>query len=132
MIDESGRHQRPPGTSDATVEAVGKVSEALEWAERARGSLYDFHQQMGHADQTLATAVDALSAAGHNELADRLRAEVVGRDALRDQWTFEIIEEFDDGYYASIRTADKQVRDALMAGRRHVFEAEMKAREQRD
>ena len=48
MSDE--RHRRPPGADDATVEAVGKVSEALEWVERARGRLYDFHQMMGHAD----------------------------------------------------------------------------------
>lgn len=28
---------RPAGVSDATVEAVGAVTEALEWVERARG-----------------------------------------------------------------------------------------------
>jgi hypothetical protein len=29
-------HRRPPGTTDEVVEATGKLSEALEWIERAR------------------------------------------------------------------------------------------------
>ena len=34
--------RRPDGVSDATVEAVGAVSEALEWVERARGDCIRF------------------------------------------------------------------------------------------
>jgi hypothetical protein len=34
--------RRPNGVSDETVEAVGSVSEALEFVERARGRLYRF------------------------------------------------------------------------------------------
>ena len=41
------RNRRPEGVSDETVAAVGKFGEALEWVERARGHLYDFHQMMG-------------------------------------------------------------------------------------
>src|SRR5690606_3294937 len=36
--------RRPAGVDDDTVAAVGKLGEALEWVERARGRLYDFHQ----------------------------------------------------------------------------------------
>ncbi len=43
-------HIRPDGVDDKTVEAVGKVTEALEWVERARGDLYELHQKIGHAD----------------------------------------------------------------------------------
>ena len=39
--------------TDETIAAVGKVSEALEYVERARGHLYSFHQLMGHADLLL-------------------------------------------------------------------------------
>ena len=35
--------QRPAGADDSTVHAGGKLSEAAEWLERARGRLYDFH-----------------------------------------------------------------------------------------
>lgn len=122
-------HTRPDGTTDATVEAVGRVSEALEVIEHARGSLYEFHQKIGRADIKLAEAVELLRTAGHSELADKLEREIVGRNILYGRWTFQIVEEFDDGYYAELKAYDKQVRDQLMDGKRHVYEAEMKARE---
>ena len=51
---------RAEQVSDTTAEAAGKVSEALEYVERARGHLYSFHQLIGHADLVLGEAVDAL------------------------------------------------------------------------
>ena len=44
----------PAGVSDETVDALGKLSEALEACERARGHLYEFHQLTGSADIALA------------------------------------------------------------------------------
>lgn len=119
-------HARPQGTSDDTVEAVGKVSEALEYVERARGHLYSFHQLMGHADLLLGEAADALRDAGHTGIADRLTEDMVGRNVIRGRWTFQVVEEFDDNYWSRFRDHEKRVRDELMDGKRHVFEAEMK------
>ena len=126
MTSVDSAHARPPGTSDDTVEAVGKVSESLEYVERARGHLYSFHQLMGHADLLLGEAADALRDAGHAEIADRLTEDMVGRNVIRGRWTFQVVEEFDDDYWSRLREHEKRVRDELMAGRRHVFEAEMK------
>jgi hypothetical protein len=120
--------RRPGGASDDTVEAVGKLSEALEWVERARGRLYDFHQMMGHADELMGEAADLLASAGHAACATTLEREIVGRNVLDGRWTFQIIEEFDDCYYEPVRAVEGQIRDQLMDGRRHVFEAEMKER----
>lgn len=120
-------HQRPPGLDDATVEAAGKVSEALECIHRVRGALYDAHQLMGHADLLFGESADRLRAAGHDELADLVQTEVVGRNLLPGRWTFQMMEEFDDGYYAAVVAVEARVRNELMAGRRHVYEAEMKA-----
>ncbi len=119
-------HARPPGVDDATVEAVGKVSEALEWLERARGRLFDFHQMLGHLDLLMEEGADMLDEAGHAELATMLRDDVVGRNVLDGRWTFQIVEEFEDTYYLPVREAERRVRDELVAGRRHVFEAELK------
>ena len=110
------------------VEAVGKVGEALEWVERARGRLYDFHQLIGHADLALDEAVEALRACGQADWADRLVEEVVGRNVLDGRWTFQVVEEFDDGYYESFRRYARDVRDALAGGERHRFEAQLKER----
>ena len=119
-------HRRPPGVDDDVVAAVGKVSEALEWLERARGRLYDFHQMVGHLDTKMGEAAEQLRRAGHVDTAELLERDVVGRNVLDGRWTFQVIEEFDDLYYEPIRAAERRIRDALMDGRRHVFEAEMK------
>ena len=55
-------HLRPGHVDDDTIAAVGKLSEALECVERARGQLYDMHQLIGHADLLLGEAADKLRA----------------------------------------------------------------------
>ena len=127
MSDE--RHRRPASADDATVEAVGKVSEALEWVERARGRLYDFHQMMGHADALFGEAADALADAGATEQADDLRRHLVGRNAIDGRWTFQIVEEYDDGYWSLFRELEHEAREQIADGQRHLLEAEMKSDE---
>jgi hypothetical protein len=124
--DSHGPRRCPPGVDDDTIEAVGKVSEALEYVERARGHLYSFHQLIGHADLTLGEACDELRAAGHDAVADRLATELVGLNVLQGRWTFQIMEEFDDGYWTEFRRHEQAVRDELQGGLRHCFEANMK------
>jgi hypothetical protein len=120
------QHQRPPQADDGTVAAAGKLSEALEWVERARGRLYDFHQLMGRADFLAEDAADLLDEAGYGDLAQRVRAEIVGRNVVYGRWTFQIVEDFDDSYWQPFRDVERDVRGQLMDGRRHVFEAELK------
>lgn len=108
------------------MQAVGAVSEALEWVERAPGTLYEFHQLMGHADLMLGEACDELRAAGHDDVAQRLENEMVGRNVLHGRWTFQIVEDFDDHYWSVLRAHERDVRDELQAGVRQVLEAEMK------
>jgi hypothetical protein len=119
-------HVRPAGVSDATVEALGKLSEALEVVEHARGLLYGFHRMTGEADLALGEAVDALRESGATELADTLETELVGRNVIEGRWTFQIVEDYDDGYYATFKTLEKQARSELADGKRHLFESEMK------
>jgi hypothetical protein len=121
-------HRRPDGVSDATVEALGKLSEALETVERLRGHLYSLHQLTGHADFTLDDAVTLLRRAGHGHLADRVEQELIGRNLIAGRWTFQLVEEFDDGYYALFRDLERTARDELVGGRRHLYEAELKER----
>jgi hypothetical protein len=120
------RHRRPDGVDDDTVAAVGKLSEALEWVERARGRLYDFHQMMGHADFLVEEAAEGLARCGHDHLAEQLRAEIIGRNVLEGRWTFQVVEEFDDLYFAEVVAHERTVRDELLDGRRHIYEAELK------
>ncbi|RYP87568.1 hypothetical protein EKO23_05915 [Nocardioides guangzhouensis] len=119
-------HRRPDGVDDATVEAVGRLTEALETVERARGHLYSFHQLTGEADFKLGDAADQLREAGHTRLADRLEREIVGRNVIGGRWTFQLTEEYDDTYWSAVRAAEREVREALVGGRRHLAEAELK------
>lgn len=119
-------HTRPPGTSDATVEALGKLSEAFEVIEDARGHLYAFHRLTGTADLALGEAVELFREAGHADVADRLETDLLGRNVLAGRWTFQVVEEYDEGYYAAFRDHDRLAREELVDGRRHLFEAEMK------
>ena len=122
-------HDTPAGVSDDTVEALGSLTEALETADRARGHLYAFHQLTGSADIKLAEAVDGLRDAGHDELADRIDRQLVGRNVIAGRWTFQIVEDYDDGYWALFRELEQAARDELVGGRKHLYEARLKQSE---
>jgi hypothetical protein len=114
-------HRTPDGVDEATIEALGRLSEALEYVERARGHLYSFHQLSGTADLTLGDAVAKLRACGQGEVADRLERDVLGRNVLPGRWTFQVVEEYDDGYWSAFRGAERDAREQLVDGRRHLF-----------
>lgn len=129
--DRPVARQRPPGTTDATVAALGKLSEALEVVEHARGLLYGFHRLCGTADLTLQEAVSMLRDAGHAALAGDIEQTLVGRDIIPGCWSFQLVEAYDTGYWDVFRDAEEHARAELGVPVRHVFEAEMKQREQR-
>ena len=119
-------HTPPTGVDSLTVEAVGLVTEALEVTERARGHLYSFHQLTGSADLKLGDAVEKLREAGHGDLADDIEREIIGRNVLPGRWTFQVVEEYDDTYWSPFREMERAVRERLVQGRRHLFEAQMR------
>jgi hypothetical protein len=119
----------PESVDDTTVEALGKLSEALETCERARGHLYTFHQLTGSSDIQLGGAVDALRKAGHTQIADRIDRELVGRNVLPGHWTFQIMEEYDDTYWSLFRQLERTAREQLAGGVRHLYEARLKQSE---
>ena len=121
-------HRRPDGASDAAVEAAGRMSEALETLERARGHLYSFHQLIGEADFALDRVLELLRECGATELEQRVRTDLLGRNVAPGRWTFQLVEEFEDGYWEVFRSHERAVREALVGGRRHVHEAELKER----
>ena len=77
-----GAHEVPDGVDDATVTAVGRLTAALEVVEEARGLLYGCHRLTGRADDDLHDALAALADAGHRELSDAMRADLVGRNVI--------------------------------------------------
>ncbi len=115
---------RPP-VDDATVAAVGAVTEALETVEVARGFLYQFHRLTGSADLALGRAVDLLREAEHQTFADQIETELVGRNVLPGRWTFQVVEDYDEHYYGVFQRFEAMARE-LAGGHRHLAEAAMK------
>lgn len=130
--DRPSARPRTAGLDDATVAALGKLSEALEVVENARGHLYEFHRMSGMADLTLQEATKDLRAAGHTDLADEIELVLIGRDVVPGHWTFELVEAYDTQYWTVFRAVDEEARTRLAAGEMHVYEAEMKRDEQQD
>ena len=128
--DRPVARERPPGMSDGTVAALGKLSAALEKAEHARGHLYAFHRLCGSTDLELQDAVLDLRRAGHVELADEIDEVLVGRDVVAGRWSFELIEDYDHGYWSTFRDVEQQARSRLGGAEPHLYEAEMKHAEQ--
>jgi hypothetical protein len=124
---ERDLNRRPAGATDAAVGAAGVMSETLEVVEELRGHLYALHRLTGKADFKLDDAVRLLRDAGADDLADEVETDLLGRNVLAGRWTFQVVEEYDDGYYATLRDLERRVRDRLVSGRRHVAEAELKA-----
>lgn len=113
---------------DGVAQAVGRVTEALETIERARGHLYSFHQLTGRADLQLDEAVARLKELGQAELARYISCELMGRNVLPGRWSFQVVEEYDDGYYRCFKEAERLVRTRLTDGRRHAHEMALKER----
>ncbi len=122
------RHLVPDGMDEDTLAGLDRLTEALETIERARGSLYTFHQLTGYGDDLLDPAVEHLRRAGHHDLADTIETELIGRNVLGGRWTFQIVEEYDEGYYRTFRDIARDATDRLAGGRTHLDEARAKER----
>lgn len=114
--------------NDHSVMAAGKMSEALESLDRARGHLYSFHQLVGKTDFLLDEVLEELDELGEEELAERLRTDLVGRNVIHGRWTFQIVEDFDDNYWEVFREHERVLRERLVDGQRHVYESQLKER----
>jgi len=87
-----------PDLSEAEVEAVHTIELGLEWLQRARGTLIEFHHATGHA-------MDHLNAG-----------------AVDNRWTYDLLETFEAGLLADATAYERQVRSDLADGHRHVAE----------
>ncbi|HSJ73239.1 MAG TPA: hypothetical protein VK904_02900 [Miltoncostaeaceae bacterium] len=105
------------------LRAAHQVEVAVEWFERAFGALLDAHHEVGHGQEMLVEAADALDRAGHPELARRARSEVAARNAAAGRWTYQVLDEFRAHLLEPVRAFEEEVRGRLTGGVRHRAEA---------
>lgn len=121
-----------PELTEAELDAVHLVEVGTEWLHRAHGSLVSFHHKTGRAMDHLAAAEELFRQAGRDDLADRLRDEllprgVVPREEGPGRWTYEVLEVYEAGLYADAREFEVAVREAMTDGVRHAAERRQQA-----
>ena len=102
--------------------ALHRAELGVEWLRRAHGSLVEFHHATGHAMDHLYEAEATLREAGHTELADQLRDELLPSGAVEDRWTYDILEAFEAGLLADVTGYERRTRGKLADGERHITE----------
>jgi len=119
-VDDHSTGQTPTETEQ---EALHRVTLGMEWLQRAHGHLLAFHHNVGHAMDHFAAAESLLREAGHVDLADAIRDEYLPRGVVdEDRWSYDVVEDFEDGVLADMDAFETTVRTQLADGRRHVAE----------
>ncbi len=109
--------------SEAELEALHEVELGLEWAQRAQGCLLEFHHATGHGMDHLRRAEAQLRDAGHDDLADAIRDDLLPHGVVDDdRWSYDVLENFQESLLAETRALERQVRRELADGERHVRE----------
>jgi len=109
--------------SEAELEALHEVELGLEWAQRAQGCLLEFHHATGHGMDHLCRAEEQFREAGHDDLADTIRDDLLPHGVVdEDRWSYDVLEHFQESLLAETRALERQVRRELADGKRHVRE----------
>ncbi|MFC6768858.1 hypothetical protein [Natrinema soli] len=121
---ESAAESEPtPALSETELEALHEVELGLEWAQRAQGCLLEFHHATGHGMDHLSRAEELLRAAGRDDLAAAIRADLLPHGVVDDdRWSYDVLENFQESLLAETRSLERRVRRELADGERHVRE----------
>ncbi len=123
MSDFDGDH-----LTDGELEALHRAELGVEWLRRAHGHLVSFHHNTGHAMDHLAAAEELFREAGHDDLADVLRDDLLPRGVVAERsergerWSYDVLEDFESGFLPSVVDFEADARDDLADGRRHITE----------
>ena len=124
--NEDGEGDRE-GLGDREQQALHEVESGLEWVHRAHGELVAFHHAIGRAIDHFDDAYPILDECGHEDLAARIRDDQLPRGVLDDStWTYDLLEDFQDGFLADVESLEAEVREQVADGQRHVVERERK------
>jgi len=108
--------------SEAEQSALHSAELGVEWLRRAHGNLVEVHHATGHAMDHMQEAEATLRDCGHTDLADQLRDELLPSGAVEDRWTYDLLETFEAGLLTNVTDHERQVRETLADGERHITE----------
>lgn len=124
----------PPGVSnddldltEAERDGLHELQLGLESIYRGYGALLDCHHHVGSGLDHFATAEELLREEGYTEIADRLRDDLLPAGVIDDRWTYELVDEFREGFLATVTAFERDVREELAGGVTHVAERRQQA-----
>ena len=112
-------------------DALHELQLGVEHVYRAYGRLLGFHHSLGRGMDHLAEAERLLRDCGHDHHADDLRDSHLPAGAIGDQWSYELVEDFQHGFLDDVTGFEDDVRADLAGGKQHVTERRQQ-REWRD
>jgi hypothetical protein len=113
----------------ADVDALHEIEVGTEWIRRAHGHLLAFHHAVGHGVDHFASAESPLAAAGYDDLAARIRDDLLHRGVMDgDRWSYDVVETFETTFLDPVTTVETDARQAVSDGRRHVRERRQRQR----
>lgn len=114
--------------SQAEQDALHEFQIATEYLHRAYGDLLKCHHQTGHAMDRLQDACEKLEEAGVDAAAEELAHTHLPAGAIEEKWTYQIVEEYRDGFLDDLLEFEAEVRSELADGERHITEAKRRER----
>ena len=92
----------------------GPVADYVAWFETLPAG--QFRHKDHRFEWTRAEFADWCAAVGSRYgYAVRIEPELVGRNVLEGRWTFQVVEEYDQGYYADIVRLEQEARELRRA-----------------
>ncbi len=112
-----------PDLDNETESALHELELGIEGLHKAHGYLVQFHHVTGHAMEHFNEAEAHLRDAGHDEIADHIRDEILPCGVLGgDRWTYELVESFETGFLRDIESFERTTREDIAGGERHISE----------
>ena len=111
--------------SETERQALHELQLGVEHAHRGFGALLECHHEIGNGMDHLEEARSLFREAGHDEFADELRDDLLPAGVFEDNWTYELVEAFRDGFLDDVDAFETCVRDDLADGKQHISERAM-------
>lgn len=110
--------------TEKEIEALHHLQLGREHLIRSKGSLVEFHHQLGRGMMYYENAKQSLKEAGHEELAEDLY-EPTSKGPVEGMWSSELVEEIERFFFSVALQVEEDVRDELAEGERHINEQQM-------
>lgn len=110
--------------TEKEIEALHQLQLGKEHIRKAYGQLLGCHHEVGRGMNKIKKATEILEDCEREDLSEEV-GSIVPANATSDRWTWEIVDDFEDNLLEDVLKTDKEVREELADGQRHINEEQM-------